>query len=102
MYHGHRHLEKVYENALAQRLRLAGLDVKLQQLIRFYVLISAFFAFCRAPFPSPALSTGFVFLPTPLIRPIGQPNLGLAILPLPQAKDLGEIPALTANPRLDW
>jgi hypothetical protein len=27
------------------------------------------------------------FLPTPLIRPVGQPNLGLAILPLPQAKD---------------
>jgi hypothetical protein len=37
-----------------------------------------------------ALSAGLVFLPTPLIRPVGQPNLGLAILPLPRAKGLGE------------
>jgi GxxExxY protein len=29
-YHGHGHLEKVYENALAHRLRKAGLDVKQQ------------------------------------------------------------------------
>ena len=27
VYHGHGHLEKVYENALAHRLRKAGLDV---------------------------------------------------------------------------
>jgi len=27
LYHGHGHLEKVYENALAHRLRKAGLDV---------------------------------------------------------------------------
>jgi GxxExxY protein len=30
IYHGHGHLEKVYENALAHRLRKAGLDVKQQ------------------------------------------------------------------------
>src|SRR6058998_722988 len=30
IYHGHGHLEKVYENALAHRLRLLGLDVKQQ------------------------------------------------------------------------
>jgi GxxExxY protein len=30
VYHGHGHLEKVYENALAHRLRKAGLDVKQQ------------------------------------------------------------------------
>jgi hypothetical protein len=29
-YHRHGHLEKVYENALAHRLRKAGLDVKQQ------------------------------------------------------------------------
>jgi GxxExxY protein len=34
VYHGHGHLEKVYENALAHRLRLAGLDVKQQQPIK--------------------------------------------------------------------
>ncbi|MBM3879475.1 MAG: GxxExxY protein [Verrucomicrobia bacterium] len=28
VYHGHGHLEKVYENALAHRLRKLGLDVK--------------------------------------------------------------------------
>jgi hypothetical protein len=28
LYQGHGHLEKVYENALAHRLRKAGLDVK--------------------------------------------------------------------------
>ena len=32
-YHGHGHLEKVYENALAHRLRKAGLDVKQQHPI---------------------------------------------------------------------
>jgi len=30
IYHAHGHLEKVYENALAHRLRKAGLDVKQQ------------------------------------------------------------------------
>jgi hypothetical protein len=30
VYHGHGHLEKVYENALAHRLRKAGLDVRQQ------------------------------------------------------------------------
>ncbi len=29
-YHGHGHLEKVYENALAHRLRKRGIDVKQQ------------------------------------------------------------------------
>lgn len=31
VYHGHGHLEKVYENALAHRLRKAGLEVVEQQ-----------------------------------------------------------------------
>jgi GxxExxY protein len=35
-YHGHGHLEKVYENALAHRLRKAGLDVKQQEPIKVY------------------------------------------------------------------
>ena len=30
VYHGHGHLEKVYENALAHRLRKIGLEVKQQ------------------------------------------------------------------------
>ena len=30
VYHGHGHLEKVYENALTHRLRKAGIDVKQQ------------------------------------------------------------------------
>src|SRR6266496_610925 len=34
VYHGHGHLEKVYENALAHRLRKAGLDVKQQHPIK--------------------------------------------------------------------
>ena len=34
VYHGHGHLEKVYENALAHRLRKAGLDVKQQYPLR--------------------------------------------------------------------
>jgi len=34
LYHGHGHLEKVYENALAHRLRKAGLDVKQQYPLR--------------------------------------------------------------------
>lgn len=36
VYHGHGHLEKVYENALANRLRKAGLDVKQQHPIKVY------------------------------------------------------------------
>jgi GxxExxY protein len=34
LYHAHGHLEKVYENALAHRLRKAGLDVKPQHPVR--------------------------------------------------------------------
>jgi GxxExxY protein len=30
VYHGHGHLEKVYENALAHRLRKAGMEIKQQ------------------------------------------------------------------------
>ena len=36
VYHGHGHLEKVYENALAHRLQKAGLDVKQQHPIKVY------------------------------------------------------------------
>ncbi len=36
LYHGHGHLEKVYENALAHRLRKAGLDVRQQHPINVY------------------------------------------------------------------
>ena len=36
LYHGHGHLEKVYENALAHRLRKASLDVKQQYPVRVY------------------------------------------------------------------
>ena len=36
VYHGHGHLEKVYENALAHRLRKAGLDVKQQFPLKVY------------------------------------------------------------------
>jgi GxxExxY protein len=35
-YHGHGHLEKVYENALAHRLRKAGLDIKQQCPLTVY------------------------------------------------------------------
>ncbi|MEO0017662.1 MAG: hypothetical protein RLZZ522_945 [Verrucomicrobiota bacterium] len=35
-YHGHGHLEKVYENALAHRLRKAGLEVTQQEPIKVY------------------------------------------------------------------
>ena len=34
VYHGHGHLEKVYENALVHRLRKQGLDVQQQHPIR--------------------------------------------------------------------
>ena len=36
VYHGNGHLEKVYENALAHRLRKGGLDVKQQQPLKVY------------------------------------------------------------------
>lgn len=36
VYHAHGHLEKVYENALAHRLRKLGLDVKQQHPIRVF------------------------------------------------------------------
>ena len=36
VYHGHGHLEKVYENALAHRLRKAGLEVRQQSPIRVF------------------------------------------------------------------
>jgi GxxExxY protein len=36
VYHGHGHLEKVYENALTHRLRKAGLNVKQQHPIKVY------------------------------------------------------------------
>lgn len=36
LYHGHGHLEKVYENALAHRLRKAGLDVKQRYPLTVY------------------------------------------------------------------
>jgi GxxExxY protein len=36
VYLGHGHLEKVYENALAHRLRKAGLDVKPQHAVTVY------------------------------------------------------------------
>ena len=36
VYHGHGHLEKVYENALAHRLRKAGFEVQQQHPIKVY------------------------------------------------------------------
>jgi GxxExxY protein len=36
VYHGHGHLEKVYENALAHRLRKQGLDVQHQHPIQVF------------------------------------------------------------------
>jgi len=36
MYHGQGHLEKVYENALAHRLRRAGVQVRQQEPIRVF------------------------------------------------------------------
>ena len=36
VYHGQGHLEKVYENALAHRLRKAGLDAKQQYPLKVY------------------------------------------------------------------
>jgi GxxExxY protein len=37
LYHGHGHLEKVYENALAHRLRKAGLNVRQQDPITVFM-----------------------------------------------------------------
>jgi len=36
VYHGHGHLEKVYENALVHRLRKAGIEVKQQHPLKVY------------------------------------------------------------------
>ena len=36
LYHGHGHLEKIYENALAHRLRKLGLDVRQQYPLKVY------------------------------------------------------------------
>jgi GxxExxY protein len=36
VYHGHGHLEKVYENALTHRLRKAGVNVKQQEPIKVF------------------------------------------------------------------
>jgi GxxExxY protein len=36
VYHGHGHLEKVYENALAHRLRKAGIETRQQHPINVY------------------------------------------------------------------
>ena len=48
LYHGHGHLEKVYENALAHRLRKLGLNVKQQHPLNVYdedgTLIGEYFA----------------------------------------------------------
>ena len=48
VYHGHGHLEKVYENALAHRLQKVGIDVKQQHPIKVYdedgTLIGDYFA----------------------------------------------------------
>ncbi len=47
-FHGHGHLEKVYENALAHRLRKAGLGVKQQEPVKVFdqdgTLIGDYFA----------------------------------------------------------
>lgn len=48
VYHGHGHLEKVYENALAHRLRKTGLDVRQREPISVFdedgTLIGDYFA----------------------------------------------------------
>ena len=48
VYHGHGHLEKVYENALANRLRKLGLEVKQQYPLNVFdedgTLIGEYFA----------------------------------------------------------
>jgi len=48
VYHGHGHLEKVYENALVNRLRKAGIEVKQQHPLSVYdedgTMIGEYFA----------------------------------------------------------
>jgi len=48
VYHGHGHLEKVYENALVNRLRKAGIEVQRQPPLNVYdedgTLIGEYFA----------------------------------------------------------
>jgi GxxExxY protein len=48
VFHGHGHLEKVYENALAHRLRKLGFDVKQQHPLNVHdedgTLIGSYFA----------------------------------------------------------
>jgi GxxExxY protein len=48
LYHGHGHLEKVYENALANRLRKQGLEVKQQHPVQVHdedgTILGDFFA----------------------------------------------------------
>jgi GxxExxY protein len=48
LYHGHGHLEKVYENALANRLRKAGFEIRQQHPLNVYdedgTLIGEYFA----------------------------------------------------------
>jgi GxxExxY protein len=48
VYHGHGHLEKVYENALVNRLRKAGIEVKQQHPLNVYdedgTLLGEYFA----------------------------------------------------------
>ena len=48
LYHGHGHLEKIYENALAHRLRKAGLNVRQQHPITVFdedrTIIGEYFA----------------------------------------------------------
>ncbi|MEN6451952.1 MAG: GxxExxY protein [Thermoguttaceae bacterium] len=48
VYHGHGHLEKVYENALTHRLRKAGIDVQQQHPLTVYdedgTIIGEYFA----------------------------------------------------------
>jgi len=48
VYHGNGHLEKIYENALANRLRKAGIEVKQQHPLNVYdedgTLLGEYFA----------------------------------------------------------
>lgn len=48
VYHGHGHLEKVYENALAHRLKMAGIRVEQQRPLQVFdedgTLIGDYFA----------------------------------------------------------
>jgi GxxExxY protein len=48
LYHGHGHLEKVYENALANRLRKSGIEVRQQHPLNVYdedgTLLGEYFA----------------------------------------------------------